>query len=130
MADSKVEIAIAEGKNKLAAARRRYQTKSLENTLIRKAAIVSTAALYGALNRMNVPVAIGGFPWKLGVVTLATLGEGLTKGAVQAASGGIADSTMAIYIERSISTDTLIAGDDDPYDEDDDDDDDDDDAEI
>jgi len=82
-------------------------------------------------------VSMGGFPWKLGVEALALLGEGMSKGALQAIMAGIADGTLAIYVERSISTDTIIAGDEDikygksvrrPIRGDDDDDDDDDDG--
>ncbi len=109
---------------RIAAARRRAQSQALERTLVHKGTLITSAALYGTLNRMNVPIAVAGFPWKLGVGALALLGEGLSRGNMQAVMSGVADATMAIYVERSITTDTLIAGEHDDYDDDDDDDDD------
>ena len=95
---------------RIAAARRRTQTENLQRTLVRKAGVIGTAATFGGLNRAGVPVTIGGFPWKLAVSTVANLGEAMTGGNVQAVFAGVADATTAIYIERSISTDTVIAG--------------------
>ena len=129
---SAIETVKAEGRARLAAANRRFRQKGMEQMLIRKAAVLSSAAVYGTLNRVGVPVDIAGFPWKVGVAALALLGEGLSKGATQAVMAGLADTTLAIYVERSISTNTLIAG---QYGygiegDDDDDDDDDDSGEI
>lgn len=107
---SAIALMQAEARTRIASAQRRARTSSLENALVRKAAGVTAAALYGTFNRMAVPVALGGFPWKLGVIALAQLGEGLTRGSMQAALAGIADATTAIYVERSITTDTLVAG--------------------
>ena len=117
---SAIELMKKEASQKIANANRRAREKGLENTLVHKGALLTTAALYGSLNRMDVPIEIGGFPWKLGVTGLALLAEGMTKGTTQAVAGGVADATLAIYIERSISTNTLVAGDDD-WDDDDDD---------
>ena len=100
-----------EARQRVAAVHRRTKSKSLEHTLVRKAGVLTTAAVFGTLNRYKISPAIGGFPWKLGVLTLAQIGEGLSKGNVQAIMGGIADATMAVYVERSIATDTLISGD-------------------
>ena len=110
MANAAIELAKKEASSKIQAANRRAKSQRLEATLVRKGVGLSTAALYGTLNRMGVPIAIGGFPWKLGVGALATLAEGLTKGTTNSVMSGIADATMAIYIERSISKNTLIAG--------------------
>lgn len=107
---SKLAVAAMEARNRIASARRTQRTRSLEGALVRKATGVTAAALYGTLNRMQVPVTLGGFPWKLGIIALAQLGEGLSRGMAQAALAGIADATTAIYVERSISTDTMISG--------------------
>lgn len=108
---SALNLVREEARQRVAAVHRRVRSKTLEATLVRKAGVLTTAAVYGTLNRYKISPAIGGFPWKLGVLTLAQIGEGLSKGNVQAVMAGIADATMAVYIERSIATDTLISGD-------------------
>lgn len=112
------ELAKQETRNRIASLTRRYKTKNLESALVRKATVISTAALYGALNRMDIPVTVAGIPWKLIIGPAAMLVEGLSKGALQAGAAGVADATLAIWVERSISTDTIIAGE--PDDDDDD----------
>lgn len=107
---SQIEVAKKEASQRIAAMNRRFKQKSLESALVRKASLLSSAAIYGTMERMKVPVAIAGFPWKVGVASLALLGEGLSKGNVQAIMAGIADSTLAIYVSKSIGTNTLIAG--------------------
>jgi hypothetical protein len=107
---SAIEQVRAEANARIASARRRQREATLTGALVRKSAGISTAALYGTLNRLNVPVSIGGFPWKIGVITLATLGEALSSGMMQSACAGVADATQAIYVERSISRNTLVAG--------------------
>ena len=104
------EIVVAEYRNRMAAAKRTQKTRSMEHVMVRKSSGILSAALYGTLNRMAVPHTIGGFPWKLGVIAVAQLGEGLSKGNMQAAMAGLADATTAIYIERSITTATIVAG--------------------
>ena len=116
---SALELMKIEQASKMAAVRRRFKTQGLQNTLVRKGAVFGTAALYGTLNRFDVPVTIGGFPWKLAVNALALTGEGMTKGGWQAMFAGVSDSTTAIYVERSISENTLIVGEDRNYDADD-----------
>lgn len=105
-----IEQVKAEARSKITAANQRAKSKGLERTLVRKGSLLVSSAVYGTLNRMEVPIAIAGFPWKLGVGALALLGEGMSKGNLQAVLGGVADSTMAIYVERSISTNNLVAG--------------------
>lgn len=104
------KLALLEAKQRIAAAHRRMRTKTLESALVRKGTGAVTAATLGTMNRLGVPVTIGGFPWKIALIAIAQLGEGLSRGAIQAAMAGVADATSAIYIERSISTKTLIAG--------------------
>ena len=110
---TEMDLQTADYRNRLAAARRRTTANQLERTLVRKGSVLSTAATYGVLNRVGVPVDVGGFPWKIAVEALALAGEGMTKGNIQAVFGGIADATAAVYVERSISMNTLIAGEDD-----------------
>ncbi len=107
-----IEQVKQEARAKMTAANARIKTKTLERTLVRKGSLLVSSAVYGTLNRMDIPISIAGFPWKLGVGALALLGEGMSKGNLQAVLGGVADSTMAIYVERSISTNNLVAGDD------------------
>lgn len=111
------ELVKQETRNRIANITRRYKTKNLEHMMVRKATIITTAAIFGALNRMEVPLTVAGIPVKLIVAPAAMLVEGLSKGYLQAGAGGIADSTLAIYIERSISTDSIIAGEDDDDDD-------------
>lgn len=107
---SELDVVKAEHSQRMAAANRRYKMENFKHTLVRKGAIVGTAAVYGTLNRLDVPVAIGGFPWKLAVSALALVVEGTTSGMLQATAAGISDSTTAIFTERAISENTLIVG--------------------
>ena len=110
MATTNLALLREETKSRLAAARRSSMQKGLQHTLVRKATGITTAALFGTLARVKVQNTIGGFPWKLGVITLAQLAEGLSKGSVQAAAAGCADAATAIYVAKTIELDTLIAG--------------------
>lgn len=110
MAHSAVALVKQEAAARIAAARRRVHTQSLQHTIVRKAGVLTTAAVYGTLHRFKISDSIGGFPWRLGVLTLAQIGEGVSRGAVQAIMAGIADASLAVYVERSIATDTLVAG--------------------
>jgi hypothetical protein len=107
-----IDAVKAEARGRMSAMSRRYRTKGLEAALVRKASLISSAGIYGTLNRLAVPVELAGFPWKIGVAALALLGEGMSRGALQSIMAGVADATLAIYVERSISTNTLVAGDD------------------
>lgn len=93
--------------------RHKASVKTFETTILRKAGVSMTAAAYGAMNRYAVPNNISGFPWKLGVWLGATLVEALADSRVLTAfSAGVSDATMAVYMERAISTKTLVAGED------------------
>lgn len=105
-----LELVKKEASMRIANAGRRVKTQSMERMIIRKAGVLGTASVYGAMNRMGVPHELAGFPWKVAVGTIATVGEALSGGKTQAVCAGIADATTAIYIERSISTGTVIAG--------------------
>ena len=107
---SELDLVKAEHSQRMAAANRRNKMDNFKQTLVRKGAIVSTAAVYGTLNRMDVPVAIGGFPWKLAVSGIALVVEGMSSGMLQATAAGISDATTAIFTERAISENTLIVG--------------------
>lgn len=109
---TKIEEVKKEGSRRAAAMRERWSREELQKSLIRKGTVFGTAAVLGTMNRLNVPIAIAGFPWKVAVAGVAMIVEATTKGPVQAVAGGIGDATMAVYIERSISTGSLIAGDD------------------
>lgn len=95
---------------RIAGVRRSHKTMDMKKMVLRKASVLGTAATFGAMNRMGVPHELAGFPWKLGVATIANVGEALTGGKTQAVLAGIGDSTMAIYVERSITTGSVIAG--------------------
>lgn len=107
---SAIELVKKEASMRTAAASRRHKTQSLLGMMVRKSSIMGTASVYGAMNRMGVPVEVAGFPWKLAVGTIANLGEALSGGKTQAVCAGIADATTAIFIERAITTGTVIAG--------------------
>jgi hypothetical protein len=107
---------LAEANARLQAADKRQnksatQTKAIESALLRKSMNTLTAGGFGAMNRFAVPPTIKGFPWKLGVWTIATGIEAMARGYVQAAAAGISDSTMTIYLYDSITKGTVIAGD-------------------
>jgi len=88
----------------------RVRQQRLEGALVRHGANIATAAAIGTMNRYGVPATVGGFPWKIGAGALALLGEATTGGAVQSALSGIASGMLAVYVERSITGGTLVAG--------------------
>ena len=110
-ARAEIELAKKEASMRIASANQRRKASGTERMLVRKATLVGTAGVYGVLNRMGVPVEIAGFPVKLAISTAANLAEAMTGGNTQAVMAGIADATTAIYVERSITTGTVIAGD-------------------
>lgn len=93
------------------AARLNQKMKVIEGALVRKAAVVTSAGMYGAMDQFGVPKAIKGFPWKLGVWALMTGVEAMTKGAVQQFAGGVGDTTLGLYVHGAVAGKTLIAGD-------------------
>jgi len=96
--------------NRLAAVNRKTKSDRMEAMFYRKGAGMLTAATYGTLNRLDVSVSVGWFPWKLAVTALALGVEATTGGKVQAAAAGIGEATNAIYIKDSITENTLIVG--------------------
>lgn len=110
MANAALEALKKENSNSRAAQSRREKMRGYEAMFVRKGAGILTAATFGTLNRLDVSVSVGWFPWKLAVSALALAVEGTTGGKVQAAAAGIGEATNAIYIERSISENTLIVG--------------------
>ena len=109
-ASSQLATVRAEASQRISNARKAARTKGYEHAIVAQASGITTAALFGTLNRYNIPPTIGGFPWKLGLSALAMLGQAMTKGNIQAALQGVSIATTAVYVERSISTDTLVAG--------------------
>lgn len=108
---SELELLKRENAEKLRNANRRAKQNQFENTLVRKGAGMGTAAIIGTLNRFDVPVTVGSwFPWKLAVSAGALTVEALSKGKVQAAAAGIGEAVNSIYVERSITENTLIVG--------------------
>ena len=91
-------------------ARLRQERRNFERALVRKTGVTLTAGVYGPMTRLGVPNVIMGFPWKLGTFVGATLVEALSSGYVQAFAAGVSDSTLAIYMDRSIVNKTLISG--------------------
>lgn len=104
------ELAKIKHQRALSNARNRAQRDSMTSTFVRKGALLTAAGVYGALNRFEVGPSIGGFPYKVGVIGICWIGEALTSGVAQAIFGGIGDGSMAIYTERAISNNTLVAG--------------------
>jgi hypothetical protein len=91
--------------------RRRQTVRSFEHALVRKAAVIMTAAAYGALKRNSVPDEIAGFPWKIAAWGGTTLVELLSNsGVIKAFAGGMSDATAAVYTDRSIVNKTLVSG--------------------
>lgn len=90
--------------------RQRERMRAVERAALRKAGGVLAASAWGLLNRLGVPTSIGPVPVKLPVWGLAQVIEVAAGGGVGSFFGGVADSTLAVYTERAISTDSLIAG--------------------
>jgi len=95
---------------KVAAMNRRTKADRMEAMFYRKGAGMITAATYGTLNRLDVSVSVGWFPWKLAVTALALGVEATTGGKLQAAAAGVGEATNAIYIKDAITENTLIVG--------------------
>ena len=110
MANAALELLKKDHASKSAAAGRRAKMARLEAMFYRKGAGMLTAATFGTLNRLDVSVSVGWFPWKLAVTTAALAVEASTGGKIQATAAGIGEATNAIYIERAISENTLIVG--------------------
>lgn len=91
--------------------RHRQHVKQFERALIRKASVSLAAGTYGAMSRFGIKNDLHGFPWKMGVWLGATVVEALARNpVVQSFAAGVSDATMAIYIDQSIATKSLVAG--------------------
>jgi hypothetical protein len=92
--------------------RHKHERTMLEAGLARKAVVSMSAAGMGALQRHGTPNDIKGFPWKLGLWTVATVVEVIAKpgGYLQAVAAGVSDSTMAVYVHDAVAKGTLVAG--------------------
>lgn len=91
--------------------RHRQKVRGFENALIRKAAVASSAGLFGVLKRQGVSDEVGGVPWKLPVFVGATLIEALASSSVVTHFfGGLSDATMACYMQNAIANKTWVAG--------------------
>jgi hypothetical protein len=92
-------------------ARHRLHKKAMELGLVRKATVSLAAGAMGAMKKHGVANDIKGFPWKLGLWTLATGFELMGTGMLQAAAAGVSDSAMAIYVHDAVASGSLVAGD-------------------
>jgi hypothetical protein len=84
--------------------------RAVEGAFVRKSVGVLAAGTMGAMKRAAVPEDVKGFPWKLGLWTVAQLAQVLLDGMPQQVAGGIADSTISIYTYNAVVKGTLIAG--------------------
>lgn len=94
-----------------AGARHRSAMQRVEAAVVRKSTIVLASAGFGAMTRYKTPVAIKGFPWKLGAWALLTVAEAMTKGMTQQVAGALGDATLANYTHDAVAAGSLIAGD-------------------
>lgn len=90
--------------------RHRTEISELKSGLVRKSVIAMTAAGYGLAAKMGVPMAVKGFPVKLGVVAVTTLVEVFSKGMVQRTAGAVSDISLGLYTEAAIRSGSLVAG--------------------
>lgn len=90
--------------------RAREKTNKVEQGIIRKATITATAAALGWGKRKSMPLEIGGVPTKLVIGALGTVGELVTKGAVQRFFGAAGDAALAIYAHESVQEGQFVAG--------------------
>jgi hypothetical protein len=88
----------------------RHHKRAIEMGLVRKACLSLGAAGLGALKKHGAPNDIKGFPWKLGLFTIASAGEVMTEGMLQTALGAIADTTLVVYTHDAVATGSLVAG--------------------
>lgn len=107
---TKIEQIKKDALTRMARLRTNQRRQSLEHALVRHGSGLVTAAALGACRRYGVPPSVAGFPWKVGISALATLGEAMTSGATQAALAGVGAATTAIYVESAIATDSMVAG--------------------
>jgi len=106
---SKLEDALARLQTR--EVKHKSSVKTLQAALVRKASVVTTAAVYGVMKRMGVPQDIKGFPWKLGVWALVTTVEATSKGLMQQTAGGIGDITLGLWTHGAIAMKSWVAGD-------------------
>ena len=100
---------IARLKATIAGARKR--TDEIETILVRKAVISITAAATGFAETKGLGVSYLGVPTKLGLATLASLGEAVTRDPkLRRFIGAFGDAQLAAYTYAATKSRAFIAG--------------------
>jgi hypothetical protein len=95
-----------------ARSRQRLKIRNFEHALVRKSGVGLSAIALGVMARKGVGNDIGGFPWKPLVWAAATLTEAFSGSAVLSQiAGGVADTTMAVYVKDAVQSGDFVAGD-------------------
>jgi hypothetical protein len=90
--------------------RAREKTNRVEQGIIRKATISLTGAALGYGKLKDMPQAVGGVPIKLAIGAVGTIGELVTKGAVQRFFGAASDAALAVYSHEAVQEQGFVAG--------------------
>jgi len=88
----------------------RKRVAEVEQDFIRKTLMALTGGGYGLARRKGLRNNIAGVPLKLGVATLAALGQVMSKGSTRRAFGAIADASIACYSENAMASGQFVAG--------------------
>lgn len=90
--------------------RAREKTNRVEQGIVRKATISLTGAALGYGKRKAMPTEVGGVPIKLLIGAAGTVGELVTKGAIQRFFGAAGDAALAIYSHEAVQEGSFVAG--------------------
>lgn len=97
---------------KASIANARKKTDEIETILVRKAVITITAAATGFAETKGLGVSYFGVPTKLGLATLLSLGEAITRDAkLRRFMGAMGDTQLAAYTYAATKARAFIAGD-------------------
>lgn len=95
---------------RLASARRRAEESRTTATMVRGGAALVAGGAMGFAEKKGMPMVIGPVPTRAAIGALALLGEGMTKGMLSAALGGLANASLAVYGYEGAQKGTFIAG--------------------
>lgn len=88
----------------------RKRVAEVEQDFIRKTLMALTGGGYGLARRKGLRNSVMGVPLKLGVATLATLGQVMSRGSSRRAFAAVADASIACYSENAMASGAFIAG--------------------
>lgn len=90
--------------------RARDKSSRLEQGIVRKATISMTGAALGYGKNKGMPIELVGVPTKLALGAVTTIGELVTKGAMQRFFGAVSDASLAVYAHEAMQEGSFVAG--------------------